>query len=254
MDAQEAFDQLDPQKWAKTPAHERLHFLEQVRSNLKEHALELAEADTKMKNDLMGEEIFRLPESKISTAVPVANTLSACILLYESILKGKMPEPASVTKVKDGIYDIEVIPLNTKDKMMAGTQKFHLRIKGEPKQINPMNKPACVIAVSGAGNYSSSLEMVKAMFLENCAVIHKPHHLNEETDKIWEKIFQHLIEAKAIAFCSSDQGRALPKLEGLSKIYFTGSTAVAKAIDEAASVPLISECGGNNPLIVVPGD
>jgi hypothetical protein len=33
----------------------------------------------------------------------------------------------------------------------------------------------------GAGNYSSSLEMVKAMFWENCAVVHKPHHLNEAT-------------------------------------------------------------------------
>ena len=117
-----------------------------------------------MKNDLMGEEIFRVPESMISTAVPVANTLSACIHLYESI------------------------------------------VKGEPKQVNPMDKPAGVIAVSGAGNYSSSLEMVKAMFLENCAVIHKPHKLNEATDRVWEKNFQPLVDAKAIAFCDADQG------------------------------------------------
>ena len=254
MTAQEAFNQLDSGKWAATPAHERLHLLEEVRSNLKVYAKELARADNDMKNNLMGEEIFREPESMISTAVPVANTLSACVHLYESILKGKMPEPVEIEKVKEGIYDIQVAPLDAKDKLMSGNQKFHLRVKGEPKQVNPMDKPAGVIAVSGAGNYSSSLEMVKAMFLENCVVIHKPHKLNEETDRVWEKIFQPLIEAKAIAFCGADQGRAMTTLKGLSKIYFTGGTSTAKAIMNASDTPLISECGGNNPLIVVPGE
>ncbi len=254
MTAQEAFNQLDPQGWAGTPLHERLHLLEEVRSNLKKYAEELAVADTKMKNDLMGEDIFRNPESMVSTAVPIANTLTACIHLYESLINGKMPEPEKIEQVKDNIYDVEVKPLDAKDRLVAGSQKFHLRVKGEPRQINPMDKPAGVIAVSGAGNYSSSLEMVKAMFLENCAVIHKPHRLNEETDKVWEKIFQPLVDAKAIAFCSADQGKAMTSLEGLSKIYFTGGTSTAKAIMNATDTPLISECGGNNPLIVVPGD
>jgi hypothetical protein len=254
MTAQEAFNQLDPQQWAATPAHERLQLLEEVRSNLKEFAKDLAKADNDMKNNLMGEEIFREPESMISTAVPVANTLSACIHLYESIVKGQMPEPAKITKVKEGIYDIQVVPLDAKDKLISGTQKFHLRVKGEPKQVNPMDKPAGVIAVSGAGNYSSSLEMVKAMFLENKVVIHKPHQLNEETDKVWEKIFKPLVDAKVIVFIEAKEGRAMTTLKGLDKIYFTGSTVVAKAIDAASDTTLISECGGNNPLIVVPGD
>ncbi len=254
MTAQEAFNHLDPEKWAKTPAHERLHLLEEVRSNLKKHAEELAKADTKMKNELMGEDVFHNPESMISTSVPVANTLSACIHLYETIIKGKMPEPDKIEKVKDGLYDVNVIPLDAKDKIINGSQKAYIRVKGEPEQINPMDKPAGVIGVSGAGNYSSSLEMVKAMFLENCTVIHKPHKLNEETDKVWEKVFQPLIDAKAIAFCSADQGRTMTTLEGLSKIYFTGGSSTAKAIMNATDTPLISECGGNNPLIVVPGD
>ena len=254
MTAQEAYNSLDPQKWTATSAAERLHLLEEVRSNLKTYAKELAKSDNDMKNNLMGEEIFREPESMISTAVPVANTLSACIHLYESILHGKMPEPTKITKVKEDIYDVEVAPLDAKDKLIAGTQKFHLRIKGEPRQVNPMDKPAGIIAVSGAGNYTSSLEMVKAIFLENKAVIHKPHQLNEESDTVWEKIFQPLIDAKAIVFIPASEGRTMTTLEGLDKIYFTGSTAVAKAIDAAANAPLISECGGNNPLIIVPGD
>ena len=254
MTAQEAYDHLDPQKWAATSIQERLRLLEEVRGNLKQYAKELAEADTFMKNTLMGEAIFRNPESMIATAVPIANTLSACIQLYESLMQGEMPKPEKITQISADIYDVEVKPLDAKDRIIAGSQKFHLRVKGEPRQINPMVKPAGVIAVSGAGNYSSSLEMVKAIFLENCTVIHKPHQLNEETDRIWEKIFQPLVKEKAIAFCDSDQGRAMTTLEGISKIYFTGGTSTAQAIMKATDTPLISECGGNNPLIVVPGD
>lgn len=254
MTAQEAYNQLKPEEWAKTPIHERLHLLEEVRENMKVFAEDLAKADAKMKNDLMGEDIFTIPESMISTSVPVANTLTACIHLYESLAKGEMLKPITIKKVKDGLYDIHVFPREAKDKVMSGTQKAYIRVKGEPKQVNPMTKPAGVIAVSGAGNYSSSLEMVKAMFLENCAVIHKPHKLNEETDKVWEKIFKPLADVGAIAFCSADQGRAMTQLEGLSKIYFTGGTGTAQAIMNATDTPLISECGGNNPCIIVPGD
>ncbi|WNJ19365.1 aldehyde dehydrogenase family protein [Pontibacter sp. G13] len=254
MNAQQGFDMLAPEQWAETPAHVRLHLLEEVRERLKTYGRELAESDTKMKNDLMGEELYSVETSMMSTVVPVANTLTACIHLYEHLLKGHMPKAEKIVKVKEGVYDVEVKPLDSKDRLLAGTQKFHLRVKGQPHQTNPFDKPAGIIAVSGAGNYSSSLEMVKAIFLENKAVIHKPHQLNEETDRVWEKIFQPLVDAKAIAFIDADQGRAMTQLEGLDKIYFTGSTAVAKAIDRAAKVPLISECGGNNPCIIVPGD
>ena len=141
-----------------------------------------------------------------------------------------------------------------KDKLAAGHQKGYLHVNGEPKQVNPLDKPAGIIAVSGAGNYSSSIEMAMALFLENKAVIHKPHRLNEESDKIWEKIFAPLIEAKALVFIGADQSRAMSGLEGLDAIYFTGSTGVAHAIQNAAKAPLISECGGNNPCLIVPGE
>ena len=131
--------------------------------------------------------------------------------------------------------------------------KGYLHVSGEPIQISPLDKPAGVIAVSGAGNYSSSIEMAMALFLENKAVIHKPHHLNEATDEVWAKVFAPLIDRKALAFIDANQGREMSALEGLHAIYFTGSTGVAHAIQDAASAPLVSECGGNNPCIIVPG-
>ncbi len=254
MNATQAIDQLKPQKWAATSAPERLHLLEEIRENMKTYADELAASDTRMKNDIMGEDLFTDAMSMTATVVPLANTVTACIELYESLVKGEMLKPISITKVKDDLYDIHVFPQHAKDKIMYSDRKDFLRVKGEPKQINPLDKPAGIIAVLGAGNYSSSLEMVKAMFLENCAVVHKTHHLNEATDEIWAKIMQPLVDFGALSFCDASEGRALTQDERLYKIYFTGGTGTAQAIINASDTEVVSECGGNNPCIIVPGD
>ncbi len=253
MTAKEAFSKLNPEKWSKVSAIERLQLLEQVRSNLKKYADELGAADAKMKNDLVGENITSVAEGMGTTVMPMAGKLMGIQHLYESLINGKMPKPLHTEKVNDNLYEIQVFPIHSKDKMSAGKQKGFIHVLGEPKQTNPLDKPAGVIAVSGAGNYSSSIEMAMALFLENKAVIHKPHKLNESTDDIWEKIFKPLIDINALAFCNADQGREMSALEGLHSIYFTGSTSVAHTIQNQASAPLVSECGGNNPCIIVPG-
>ncbi|KAA3632090.1 MAG: aldehyde dehydrogenase family protein, partial [Bacteroidetes bacterium] len=253
MTAQQAFNQLDPNKWAETSVIERLALLEQVQKNLKSFAVELGEVDAKMKNDLIGANITSTAEGMGTTVMPMANTLMGIHKLYESLVEGKMPEPISTVEIGADLFEVQVFPIHSKDKLAAAKQKGYLHIEGKPTQTNPLDKPAGIIAVSGAGNYSSSIEMAMALFLENKAVIHKPHRLNEATDAIWEKIFAPLIEAKAVAFCDASQGREMSTLEGIHSIYFTGSTEVAHAIQNAASVPLVSECGGNNPCIIVPG-
>ncbi len=254
MTAQEAYNQLEPQKWTEVSISERLSLIKQLQNNLLTYGDELAEQDAQMKNKLLGEEITSSPEGLGTTVMPMANTLMGIYHLYESLEQGHLPEPLNTKQIDPELYEVEVFPMHSKDKLAAGKQKGFLHITGEPRQINPMDKPAGIIAVSGAGNYSSSIEMAMALFLENKAVIHKPHKLNEATDNIWEKIFAPVIATKALAFCDADQGKEMSKLEGLHSIYFTGSTAVAHAIQDAASAPLVSECGGNNPCIIVPGE
>ena len=200
MNATEALDQLDPKGWAETSPADRLRLLEEVRTNMKKFGDELADADSRMKNGILGAPLYSDPVSKVGTVVPMANTVSAAIELYEAIIDGKMLQPLSVKKVGDDLYDIYVFPQERKDKLMYADRKDRIRVKGEPKQVNPMDKPAGIIAVLGAGNYSSSLEMLKAIFFENCAVVHKPHHLNAETDKVWEKIMQPLIDHRVLSF------------------------------------------------------
>ena len=99
-----------------------------------------------------------------------------------------MLEEASCNNSCDGILKKPKEVFFFTCNVLAGKQRGFLHVTGEPRQVSPMDKPAGIIAVFGAGNYSSSIEMAMALFLENKAVIHKPHQLNEESDKLWAKI------------------------------------------------------------------
>ena len=254
LTAAEAQAALDPEAWAQTGAVDRLALIETIQHNLLAFADELGATDAAMKNALAGEGAVS-PEEGIATTVnAMGNTLMGIRHLYEALVHGEMPEPNGTRQISDNLWEVDVFPIHRKDKLLAGKAKGYLHVAGAPKQTSPYDKPAGIIAVSGAGNYSSSIEMAMALFLENKAVIHKPHKLNEATDEIWAKIFAPLIELKALAFIDADQGRAMAALEGIDAIYFTGSTGVAHAIQNAASAPLVSECGGNNPCLIVPGE
>jgi acyl-CoA reductase-like NAD-dependent aldehyde dehydrogenase len=254
MKVQEAFSSLRPESWAITPIKERLRLLRQIQHNMALYAEEIASPEGAMKNSIVGADAYSRGFNLFGTVGQMGSVVGATIELYESLARGKMPQALEVIQVNDEIYGVKVFPQTGKEKLMAGKQHGHLRVKGEPKQISPMDKPVGVIAVLGAGNYSSSLEMVKALFWENKAVIHRPHQLNAASDAVWQKIFAPLVEIGALAYCDADQGRELTTLRGLTAIYFTGGTETARAIMAATDTPLVAECGGNNPCIVVPGD
>ncbi|WEI17179.1 hypothetical protein PY247_11520 [Acinetobacter proteolyticus] len=96
MKAIEAITQLNPNKWAETTPAERLHLLEAVRANMKIYGDELAVADSKMKNNILGTSLYSDPVSKVGTVVPMASTISAAISLYESIIDGEMLRPLKI--------------------------------------------------------------------------------------------------------------------------------------------------------------
>lgn len=254
MKAQDALAHLDPDRWAATSAADRLALITQLQDNLLTHAEALGAVDMKMKNGLAGAGAVTIGEGIATTVNAMGNTLMGIRRSYEALVKGALPKAKSIRKLEGDLYAVEVFPEHRMDKLAAAKMKGYLHVAGAPKQVSPLDKPAGVIAVSGAGNYSSSIEMVMALFLENKAVIHKPHQLNEATDAVWAKVFAPLIARKALVFIDADQGPDMAALEGLDAIYFTGSTGVAHAIQDAASAPLVSECGGNNPCLIVPGD
>lgn len=253
MTAQDAYNYLEPKSWAETSAVEKLALIEDIQKNLSKYAKDLGIADARMKNNYIGTEMYTEGFGIAGTAGPIAGMLMGSHHLYEKLVNGEVLEPITTKQLEGDITAIQTWPIFPKDKMLAGKQKGYLYVKGEPKQTNPLNKPAGVIAISGAGNYSSSVEMVKALFYENKAVIHKPHQNNIETDHIWAKIFKPLIEKKALVFIEPEEARAMTSLNGLHAIYFTGSTGVAHAIQKNAKAPVVAECGGNNPLLIIPG-
>ncbi len=250
--ATSSISKLLPQQWQNISINERLQLLYKVRENLAKFADELAKTDANMKNTILGEKLYSHSFSKVATVFPFATAVSGCIDVYKALQKGKMLEPKVISQVADNLYDIEVFPKGLKDRVLYFGRRDILRVKGLPKQVNPYDKETQVVAILGAGNYSSSLEIVKAIFLENAVVVHKPHPLNFETDKIWAKVLQPLRDAKVLSYCQPDDGQALTQDTRLGKIYFTGGAKTAEMISKTTDTPLISECGGNNPCIIVP--
>ena len=254
MEATEALATLKPEVWAATTLETRLELLDQIQRNMARLAPQLAEADGSMKNALVGQQVFSVGLNLNSTVGLIGATIAATVDMYRSIQRGAPLTAKQATKVGDGTYDVEVFPQTRKDTMTAGRARGHLRVKGEPRQVDPLTKAPGVVAVLGAGNYSASTETIKALFWDNKAVIHKPHPLNFGSDAVWQRVFAPLVEIGALAFCDANQGSQLTQLPGLTAIYFTGSAASARAIMAATDTPVIAECGGNNPCIVVPGD
>jgi acyl-CoA reductase-like NAD-dependent aldehyde dehydrogenase len=255
MKATEAVDWVDPGRWKATSAADRLELLKRVRRNIDRYFDELVRVDTKTKGFERGSaaNAHREGTSIQTVVVPVAANVTAAIDLYESLLRKRPLEPLEVSPAGDGRFDVRVSPRG-KDRLLYGDRTDILRVKGGPRRTDPYEKPGGIVAVLGAGNYASSFEMIRALFLDGCAVVHKPHNLNAATDEVWEKVLQPLVDVRALAFVDHAEGRELTLDPRLSKIYFTGGTPTAKAIMDTTDTELVSECGGNNPCVVVPGD
>ncbi|MBQ0854844.1 aldehyde dehydrogenase family protein [Streptomyces sp. BH-SS-21] len=255
MEVTAAVDRVDPERWRATPPAERLRLLRLVRANIDRHFDELTSADCRAKGIDPADpaDAHQVGTSIQRVLVPMAANVSAAIDLYEGLVRDRPLQPLAVTPAGDGRFDVRVSPRG-KDRLLNSDRTDLLRVVGEPRRVDPYAKPGGIVAVLGAGNVASSFEMIRALFVDSCVVVHKPHHLNEDADRVWEKVLQPLVDVHAASFCPAAEGPALTRDPRLSKIYFTGGTASAKAIMEATDTELVSECGGNNPCVVVPGD
>ncbi len=256
MKTQEAIDRLDPIAWRDTSAQDKLDLLRQLQDNLWEQVEDLAVTDNQSKGYPVenGSYGYLFGLGYQGTSALMGGVIAGIVELYESLVKGEMLRPLAQHDNGDGTWDVQVFPRSAQDRIMFPDRQDWLRVRGRPTQEIPTTRPGGIIGILGAGNYSSSIEMVKALFLENCVVVHKPHELNQETDHVWEKVFAPLVERKALSFLDASESRALTADDRLTKLYFTGGAETARAIMEATDTPLLSECGGNNPCIIVPGD
>ena len=256
MQVHEAIDWVDAAKWRATPASERLSLLRQVQRAIADHADALIRADATMKGIPLDDpaDAHQVAICAQTTIFPIAGNVAAAIELYEAIVDGRWIEPLAIVSVDGRRHDIQVSPRTEAERATFGARRDYLRTKGVPARRHPLARPGGIVAVLGAGNYSSAFEMIRAIFVDNCVVVHRPHHINAASDAIWEQVLAPLVAHRALAFCDIEGGRALAASERLSRIYFTGGTAAAQQIMRTASAELVSECGGNNPCLIVPGD
>ena len=125
MNVQQAYDSLDPQSWVGTSVVDRLGLIEEIQHNLKSHARELGEIDTRMKNELIGADGVHWTEGMGTTVNPMGNTLMGCQHLYESLAHGEMPAAVGshALLLDDDTYEVQVFPIHKKDKIVAGKRK-----------------------------------------------------------------------------------------------------------------------------------
>ena len=202
--ASHAIASLDKHKWAATSPEDRLELLQQIQLNLYATRHELTSAEAEMFNERMeNEPLYNSSLTNLTTVIPMANNIVGAIALYQAIVSKTTLEPNKITRVTgtdQELYDIHIAPR----KLFYGFRSDRLRVRGTPKRTGPMAKVTKVVAVLGAGNYSSAVEIIKAIFFDNCVVVHKPHPLNQNMDKIWAVILSPLMAAGCLAFCDAD--------------------------------------------------
>ncbi|MBX7210258.1 MAG: aldehyde dehydrogenase family protein [Verrucomicrobiaceae bacterium] len=255
MNAHQAIDWVDADKWRKTSAREKLELLKTLQKRIKEYQSALYEAELTL-HKIDKDDPSQLHRSGYARIAPIgiAKNVAICIEVYESLVKGEMPKPMEVKKVGDGLYDAYVFPHTKMDKLLNGNCHGYIRVRGEPKQVSPLDKEGGITAILGAGNFTSAFEMIRALFMENCVIVFKSPRINLGVDAIWEEVFEPLIEYRAVSYCHPDYGHDLVKDSRLKNIYLTGGVPAAKAILNSTDIPLISELGGNNPALIVPGN
>ena len=170
MKAKDAVDWVEPERWIRTNAAERLALLKAVQANIGTHWEEMVAADCAMKglDPKDQDNAHQVGTAMQATVVPLASNVAECIHVYEELIGGKMPQPSAIKAVGNGDYDIEVFPIGSRDKMMYADRKDYLRVRGEPQQVNPLEKDGGIIAVLGAGNYGSSFEVIRALWTRCC--------------------------------------------------------------------------------------
>lgn len=255
MQIMKAINQLNSEKWSKTPAKEKLNFLKQIQKNIDLYFDELIEVDCQVKNiNISNKNNYQqIGMSTASTILPIANNLIDCINLYKLIIKKKLPKFSKIKKEQNHLYNNQIASNKILDKILFDYKKAYLQTKKYPKQMNPLKSAGGIIAILGAGNFNSPFEIIRALFIENCVAVYKAHPINKNSISIWKKIFEPLIKYNALSFCNSDLGKELVQNKAFKKIYFTGSTQIAQKILESTTTELVAECGGNNPVIIVPG-
>jgi len=216
---------------------------------------------------------------KVSLTV-VAGWIRGGIDLMDSLARTGMPPQASnIEKRPDGSTRATVFPGKCFDKLLGDTGcmmacplgkggQFDVVLRGEAKQYNPLDLPASVTGILGAGNTDIPNDIIDPMCKENSVVVYKSNPVMARGAEVKRRIFKPLIDEGYLYMCHGgiEQGKMIVDSPKVEKLGCTGSVQTHDRIvwgnqdktdpnaQPLMTKPFLSELGSVNPYIVVPGN
>ncbi len=269
MQINELLTSLNSEKWAKTSYTKKIEILKQLYERTDFFLKELSFVHNKkskysdeIKEKISSYSSFLLYYECQHLLFPLLGHIEAILELYIELNQNSNLNHAEHKSLrnKNGKLDIPISPHTKLDKVLFPERKDYLRINKENEEIenNAQNSKNTIfhgiICIFGSNDYTSSIEILNALFLENCAVLHNVFYKNKELENIWEDIFSPLIKQQALVFCDKDCLKEIVESNAITKSYFMKGTRVIKEIEEDNNIDLRFDCGGNNPFFIVPSE
>lgn len=270
------------QEWAALPAAEKRDLFAQCLQNLQAEADNLVAAACASR----GYEEANLQHGhlvadagKLSLAC-VAGWIRGAIELMDSLARtGNPPQASNIESRPDGSTRLTVFPTKFMDTIVGDVGcclacpvgkggSFDIIVRGPAKQFNPLDLPASVTGVLGAGNTDIPNDIIDPMCKENSVVVYKSNPVMARGAEVKRRIFKPLIDHGYLAMFHGgiEQGKMIvdsPKVEKLActgsvmtydRIVWGSQDKTDPAVQPLVTKPFLAELGSVNPYIVVPGN
>jgi aldehyde dehydrogenase (NAD+) len=176
--------------------------------------------------------------------------------LYQDLKKNK--EESWVTELGFVVAELNHALKNLKRWMKP--QRVNTNLMNLPSKSYVLCEPMGVVLVIGAWNYPVQLllnPVVGAIAAGNCVVL-KPSEFAPATAAVIQKIVDCTFDKKYVMQVQGEGALVVPVLMNgfrFDHVFYTGNTAVGKAIYQMAAeklVPVTLELGGKSPCIIEP--
>lgn len=174
--------------------------------------------------------------------------------LYKDLRKSK--EEVWITETGLVLSEISYFLKNLDE--LAQPQRTGTNLLNLPGKSYIMYEPLGVVLIIAPWNYPFQLSLIPligAIAAGNCAVL-KPSEVAMATEAVIQKIVAETFAPQYVSFASGNGADVVPgmiKSFRFDHIFYTGSTAVGKAVYQLAAeqlVPVTLELGGKSPCIV----
>ncbi len=179
-------------------------------------------------------------------------------LLNEALYKDLKKSREEVWITETGLVLSEISYFLKNLDELAAPQKTSTNLLNLPGKSIIVREPLGVVLIIAPWNYPFQLSLIPligAIAAGNCVVL-KPSEAAMATEAVIQKILTETFPPQYVSFASGDGATVVPELVQdfrFDHIFYTGSTAVGKAVYKLAAeqlTPVTLELGGKSPCIV----